>query len=262
MKGATIAHAKQRYNNCRYIGITEPGIIASESPNPIVNTLVVMPDIEKRLEAFVRSGHAFIVFPGAVGTTEEILYLLGILMHPKNAEQPFPLVFTGPVESKDYFELIDSFICSTLGEEAREYYEIIIDNPQKVAKKIQAGIKKVREYRKKLGDAFYYNWMLHIEQEYQRPFSPTHEAMSALNLHYDQPKHELACNLRKMFSGIVSGNIKEEGVLAIEKNGPFQISGDTQLMAKLDALLTTFCHDKRMKLSRDIEYKPCYKIVA
>ncbi|MED5435166.1 MAG: nucleotide 5'-monophosphate nucleosidase PpnN [SAR324 cluster bacterium] len=262
MKGATIAHAKQRYNNCRYIGITEPGIIASESPNPIVNTLVVMPDIEKRLEAFVRSGHAFIVFPGAVGTTEEILYLLGILMHPKNAEQPFPLVFTGPIESKDYFELIDSFICSTLGEEAREYYDIIIDNPQKVAKRIQAGIKKVREVRKKVGDAFYYNWMLHIEREYQRPFTPTHEAMSALNLHYDQPKHELACNLRKMFSGIVSGNIKEEGVLAIEKNGPFQISGDTQLMAKLDALLATFCHDKRMKLSRDIEYKPCYEIVA
>jgi hypothetical protein len=65
-----------------------------------------------------------------------------------------------------------------------------------------------------------------------------------------------------MFSGIVSGNIKEEGVLAIEKNGPFQISGDPQLMAKLDALLATFCHDKRMKLSRDTEYKPCYQIVA
>ncbi len=73
MKGATIAHAKQRYINGRYIGITEPGIIASESPNPIVNNLIVMPDMEKRLEAFVRTGHGFVVFPGAVGTTEEIL---------------------------------------------------------------------------------------------------------------------------------------------------------------------------------------------
>ena len=93
MKGATIAHAKQRYNNGLYIGITEPGIIASESPNPIVNSLVVMPDIEKRLEAFVRTGHGFIVFPGAVGTTEEILYLLGILMHPKKCKAAFPLDF-------------------------------------------------------------------------------------------------------------------------------------------------------------------------
>ena len=53
MKGATIAHAKQRRRRTRYIGITEPGIIAAESPNPIVNHLVIMPDIEKRLEAFV-----------------------------------------------------------------------------------------------------------------------------------------------------------------------------------------------------------------
>ena len=90
MKGATIAHAKQRYNNCRYIGITEPGIISSESPNPIVNTLVVIADIEKRLESFVRPGHAFIVLPESVGITEEILYLLGILMHPKMLNSLFP----------------------------------------------------------------------------------------------------------------------------------------------------------------------------
>ena len=262
MKGATIAHAKQRYNNGLYIGITEPGIIASESPNPIVNSLVVMPDIEKRLEAFVRTGHGFIVFPGAVGTTEEILYLLGILMHPKNAEQPFPLILTGPKESKDYFDQIGGFIGATLGAEAQRFYEIIIDDPEKVAQRIQSGIRKVREFRRKLGDAFYYNWMLHIDQDYQWPFSPSHAAMSALNLHYAQPKHELACNLRKMFSGIVSGNIKEEGVLSIENNGPFQISGDPELMQELDKLLSTFCSQRRMKLSRDTEYKPCYEIVA
>ncbi len=34
MKGATIGHAKQRIRNGRYIGLTEPGIIAAESPNP------------------------------------------------------------------------------------------------------------------------------------------------------------------------------------------------------------------------------------
>ena len=46
MKGATIGHAKQRVLDGRYIGITEPGIIAAESPNPIVNQLVIMPDID------------------------------------------------------------------------------------------------------------------------------------------------------------------------------------------------------------------------
>ncbi|MGD8595333.1 MAG: pyrimidine/purine nucleosidase domain-containing protein, partial [Gammaproteobacteria bacterium] len=67
MKGAAIGHAKQRINNGQYLGISEPGIIAAESPNPIVNDLVIMPDIEKRLEAFVRTSHGIVVFPGGVG---------------------------------------------------------------------------------------------------------------------------------------------------------------------------------------------------
>ncbi|MEC8376153.1 MAG: pyrimidine/purine nucleosidase domain-containing protein, partial [Pseudomonadota bacterium] len=61
MKGATIGHAKQRQKNGRYIGISEPSIIAAEPPNAIVNELIIMPDIEKRLEAFVRLGHGIIV---------------------------------------------------------------------------------------------------------------------------------------------------------------------------------------------------------
>ncbi|HWG76606.1 MAG TPA: nucleotide 5'-monophosphate nucleosidase PpnN, partial [Steroidobacteraceae bacterium] len=85
MKGAGVGHAKQRIAHARFIGITEPGIIAAEPPNAIVDQLVIMPDIEKRLEAFVRMGHGIIVFPGGVGTAEEILYLLGLLLDPANS---------------------------------------------------------------------------------------------------------------------------------------------------------------------------------
>ena len=69
-----------------------------------------MPDIEKRLEAFVRCAHAIVVFPGGAGTAEEILYLLGILLDPANAEQPLPVVFTGPPSAAEYFGQIDRFI--------------------------------------------------------------------------------------------------------------------------------------------------------
>ncbi|HYJ18682.1 MAG TPA: nucleotide 5'-monophosphate nucleosidase PpnN, partial [Burkholderiales bacterium] len=110
MKGATIGHAKQRISSGRYIGITEPGIIAAEPPNAIVNQLVIMPDIEKRLEAFVRLAHCVVVFPGGAGTTEEILYLLGVLLDPRNAEHTLPIVFTGPAQSAAYFEQIREFI--------------------------------------------------------------------------------------------------------------------------------------------------------
>ena len=115
MKGATIGHAKQRIEHGRYIGITEPGIIAAEPPNPIVTQLAILPDIEKRLEAFVRLAHGIVVFPGGAGTAEEILYLAGILLDPANREQPFPIVLTGPRTAAAYFEQIHRFIGATLG---------------------------------------------------------------------------------------------------------------------------------------------------
>ena len=59
-----------------------------------------MPDIEKRLEAFVRIAHGIIIFSGGVGTAEELLYLLGILMNPANKIR-FTLILTGPKESAD-----------------------------------------------------------------------------------------------------------------------------------------------------------------
>ncbi|HVI57472.1 MAG TPA: nucleotide 5'-monophosphate nucleosidase PpnN [Luteimonas sp.] len=260
MKGANIAHAKQRKRNTRYIGITEPGIIAAESPNPIVNHLVIMPDIEKRLESFVRIGHGIIVFPGGVGTAEEILYLLGILLREENASVPFPLILTGPVAAAPYFEQIDRFIRLTLGEAATSRYEIIIDQPQKVARRMAAGIARVREFRLAQKDSFYFNWSLDIPRAFQQPFVPSHEAMAALDLHHGRKPHELAADLRRAFSGIVAGNVKEDGMRRIEQFGPFRIHGDKDMMESLDALLRAFVEQRRMKIAGD--YKPCYEVVA
>ncbi|MCC6072411.1 nucleotide 5'-monophosphate nucleosidase PpnN [Massilia sp. MAHUQ-52] len=260
MKGATIGHAKQRRSSGRYLGISEPGIIAAESPNPIVNDLVIMPDIEKRLEAFVRTGHGIIVFPGGAGTAEEILYILGILLHPDNAEMPFPLIFTGPETSRDYFIQINDFIGHTLGEDAQKRYKIIVDDPELVAREMQTGIKEVREYRKSRSDAYYFNWLLRIDHEFQRPFKPTHENMRNLSLHKNQEKHQLAANLRRAFSGVVAGNVKDEGIRAIEKYGHFEIHGDPAIMGPMDALLTSFVEQSRMKLPGKA-YIPCYRIV-
>ncbi len=260
MKGATIAHAKQRRSNNRYIGITEPGIIAAESPNPIVNHLVIMPDIEKRLEAFVRLGHGIIVFPGGVGTAEEILYLLGLLLHPDNAGVPFPLVLTGPRASAAYFEQIDQFLRLTLGDAATSRYQIIVDDPRLVASTMAKGVRKVREHRLGNKDAFFFNWSLRVPADFQHPFHPNHEAMASLNLHRNQPAHELAANLRRAFSGIVAGNVKEEGMRYIEQRGPFEIHGDPAIMHALDALLRAFVEQRRMKMVG--EYQPCYRVMG
>ncbi|GAM73003.1 decarboxylase family protein [Vibrio ishigakensis] len=218
-----------------------------------------MPDIEKRLEAFVRIAHGIVIFPGGPGTAEELLYLLGIMMHPKNQDQPLPIVLTGPKESEDYFVSIDNFIRATLGEEATKYYQIVIADPASAAKAIKEAMPDVREHRKKNEDAYSYNWSLHIEPEFQLPFEPSHENMRNLDLHLDQKPEILAANLRRAFSGIVAGNVKAEGILEIEKHGPYVINGDKELMIKMDKLLSDFVKQQRMKLPGS-EYIPCYRV--
>ena len=46
----------------------------------------------------------------------------------------------------------------------------------------------------------------------------------------------------------------------IEQYGPFEIHGDPELMASLDALLRAFVAQRRMKIAGD--YKPCYRVVT
>ncbi|MAV76468.1 MAG: LOG family protein [Cellvibrionales bacterium] len=261
MKGAAIAHGKQRNNSGRYVGLSEPGIIAAESPNALVNELVVLPDIEKRLEAFVRCGHGIIVFPGGVGTAEEIFYLLALLLHPSNAGQTIPLAFTAPQSSVHYFEKIDEFIALSLGENARSLYKIIIDDPVSVAQSMSLVMSEVQAQRKKSKDAYFFNWSLTVPLALQQPFTPSHENMADLNLHTDQSPFNLAVNLRAMFSALVAGNVKAEGLAAIERHGPYQIRGDANLMNALDDLLRNFVASGRMKISSQ-SYRPCYEIVS
>ncbi len=260
MKGATIAHAKQRIHSGRYLGISEPGIIAAESPNPIVNELIIMPDIEKRLEAFVRLGHGVVVFPGGAGTAEEILYILGVLLDKRNLAIPFPLILTGPATAKAYFDSVVEFIEQTLGKTAAGYLQVITGDPEAVALAVKQGMAEVTRYRKKTSDSFHFNWPLHIDYElFQKPFEPTHANMAALDLSVAQPVHRLAANLRRALSGIVAGNVKESGIQAIEAQGPYILRGDKQLMRSLDQLLQSFTEQRRMKLNHK-QYKPCYQI--
>ncbi|MCQ4319014.1 nucleotide 5'-monophosphate nucleosidase PpnN [Stutzerimonas stutzeri] len=262
MKGATIAHAKQRIVGGRYLGLTEPGIIAAEAPNPIVNELVILPDIEKRLEAFVRVGHGIIIFPGGVGTAEEFLYLLGILLHPDNRDVPFPVILTGPESAAPYLQQLRDFVGATLGEKAQGLYQIIIDNPTQVARQMSEGLKAVKQFRRERNDAFHFNWLLKIEEGFQHPFDPTHDNMASLQLTRDVPPHLLAANLRRAFSGIVAGNVKDKGIRRIEQFGRYEIHGDQTIMKPLDALLQAFVEQHRMKLPGGRPYEPCYRVVT
>lgn len=260
MKGAAVGHSKQRTHGARYIGLTEPGIITAEPPNPMVSDLVILPDIEKRLEAFLRVGHGVIVFPGGAGTTEEILYLLGILLDPGNAEQELPVIFTGPADSADYFLELDAFLRLTLGDAVARRYEIILADAAEVGRRMGQKIGRVRRQRRRDGDAYYFNWLLNIRLPHQQPFTVNHENVASLRLSRDLAPHQLAVNLRRAFSAIVTGNVKEYGIRMIERHGPFELHSDAHLIGALDRLLRRYVAQGRMTLAG--QYQPCYRVIG
>jgi len=260
MKGAAVGHSKQRTHGARYIGLTEPGIITAEPPNPMVSDLVILPDIEKRLEAFLRVGHGVIVFPGGAGTTEEILYLLGILLDPGNAEQELPVIFTGPADSADYFLELDAFLRLTLGDAVARRYEIILADAAEVGRRMGQKIHRVRRQRRRDGDAYYFNWLLNIRLPHQQPFTVNHENVASLRLSRDLAPHQLAVNLRRAFSAIVTGNVKEYGIRMIERHGPFELHSDAHLIGALDRLLRRYVAQGRMTLAG--QYQPCYRVIG
>ena len=259
MVGANFGQTKQNSSTCSFVGLTEPSIIAAEPPNAMVSDLVILPDIEKRLEAFVRFGNAIIVFPGGPGTVEELLYVLSIKMLPENRHEQVPVVLTGSEESREYFNTINTFIKSTLGEKATRSYRIIINDPEEVAIHVKNCLEMVKEHRTLRGDSYCFNWSLNIPEILQTPFIPTHENMHNLNISRDLEPYQLAAVMRQAFSGIVSGNVKEFGIRQIEEHGPYIIRGDTGIMKSMDRLLADFVNQGRFKLQSH-EYKPCYKI--
>jgi hypothetical protein len=85
--------------------------------------------------------------------------------------------------------------------------------------------------------------------------------MRGLALRRDQPVHQLAANLRRAFSGVVTGNVKDFGIQAIERFGPYELAGDPAIMRLLDELLAAFVAQKRMRLPGSA-YRPVYRLVA
>ncbi len=92
---------------------------------------------------------------------------------------------------------------------------------------------QVKEDRRDTGDAYSFNWSMRIAGSSKVPFEPSHENMANLKLYPDQPVEILAADLRRAFSSIVAGNVKEVGIRAIEANGRIK-STAIEVMRRMD----------------------------
>ena len=166
-KGAVIAYGKQDFAERRihrdFIGFTERGIIAAEAPNAIVSELVIFPDVEKRMEAFIRGAHRGRIHPGGAGTLEELLTFLGIKSHPNNRDLQYPLDL---VERPDggYMKRIIGWLHHCFGDTLDGLYHLHLGEPRRYA-------EHVHESNRDLDITRLWNDEIYVPAEMQRPFA-------------------------------------------------------------------------------------------
>jgi len=183
-----------------------------------------------------------------------------VLLDPANADLELPVVFTGPAGSADYFNELDRFLQLLFGETVVDKYRIIIDDAEEVGTYMSRAVRNVRRARRRSGDAYYFNWLLNIPHAHQVPFEVTHHSVAGLRLSRNMPAGELAVQARRAFSAIVTGNVKDNGIRQIKRNGPFKLHADREVTDALDELLKSFIMQGRMRLLG--EYTPCYEVVS
>ena len=134
----------------------------------------------------------------------------------------------------------------------------MVGNAESVAQEMNRGLLQVKRHRDRYQDSYYFNTSLHVPFALQQPFTATHQDVAAQSLDSELPPSELAFRLRRIFSAIVSGNVRPEGIAAVEEKGPFTIKGDRELLNTLGKILDSMADQKRMK--RSGSYNPSWII--
>ncbi|MEF8792063.1 pyrimidine/purine nucleotide monophosphate nucleosidase domain-containing protein [Thiohalorhabdus sp.] len=253
-KGAVVAYGKQDFDmrglHRDFIGFSEQGIIAAEAPNGLVSELVIFPDVEKRMEAFIRASHRGRIHPGGAGTAEELLTFLGIKAHPANAGLAYPLDLVER-PGGEYFRHLTDWLRTCFGDALDDLFEVHVGPPRRYA-------EHVRRANTNLDIYGLWNDALYVPPEMQKPFRVTFDSMEALDLSRVQSPFDLLVNLRRFFSALVHLAVKEPDASTAWGGELPRIQGDREVLEATDELIRWFDGAGRMKLSGD--YQRPYRI--
>ena len=260
-KGAILGYHMNQHHR-KFIGITKDDILPKEPSNDYVDHLIIFPDIEKRLEAFIRMTRGGIILPGGVGTLEEILTILWVKTHPLNRDLSFPLYLCQPVQSGNYFRDILEFLelCFEKDFIAEKQVKFFLSegkdkddpylDPKRVAWNIHNDMEEARKKNLAFAEKNHYihmplwNWEMHFPREMQKPLKITKEFMESLDFSRSKNKSELFYSLRALCSAMVEINILDRDFL--DESGPFRLRGDKDILKGIDELFNTFVKEGRI----------------
>lgn len=253
-KGAQVAYAKQRtyprFGLRDFIGFTEKNILAAEPPNELVNRFVVFPNVEWRMEAFIRASHCGRAHPGGPGTMEEVLTMLAVLLDPANRDCGF--VFD--LVERDggvYFKTFEDYLRECFGNALDGLYEIHLGAPANYA-------RTLAERARRTSTRYLWNEELRFDPRFQEPFAVDFASMEALDLSRDQEAQDLLINLRRFFHSIVHVSVKDPDLLDSWGDERPRIRGDKRILKATDRLVRRLAQQGR--IHPDAAYTTPYRV--
>lgn len=269
--GATHVGLEQGMDDTTKCGISCGKIIAAEPPNSLIGRLAVFEQIERRLEAFTRSGQLTVLFPGGTGTFEEMLYVLAVLMEEKNRQSHYSFLMVGSEKNREYYDVVYKTLEQALGKDVVEQSglkdRICIGTAQEVGEKIITEVEKSQRARRQemllpqnIGNPnvrMDFHGELHIPSALREPFRVTRENVANLKLDQNQSPRERITNLRRFTYAVTCACISDREKNDVAQNGPYAISGDPQVTSAIDGLMRYFAATKRMNGG---EYKQPYTL--
>lgn len=251
-------------------GISCGKIIAAEPPNSLVKKLAVFEKMETRLEAFTRSGQLTTLFPGGTGTFEEMLYVLAVLMEEKNRGVHYSFLLVGDETMREHYEVLLNTLEATLGKDVIDESglrdRICVGKPEDVAQRIVYEAEAAQKARRlemlhnttDPNIRMDFHGGIHIPSGLRIPFQVTRENVAALQLDREQSPRDRIVNLRRMIYTATCVCVSTERD-EVEKNGPFEVSGDPQFLQAMKELMDYFVATKRLNGGA---YREPFKIAA
>lgn len=267
---AELARERGGFDDTLSCGVSCGKIIAAEPPNSLIDKLAVFEQIERRLEAFTRSGQLTVFFPGGTGTFEELLYVLAVLMESKNKGIHYTFLMAGDETKREYYDIILKTLEKTLGAEVVEQTgirdRICIGKPEEVAKRIVQVAEEAQKARKiemllKQDPVIRadFHGGIHIPSGLRVPYKVTRENVREQQLHREQSVSDQIIALRRFTYTVTLACVSDKENQDVAKNGPYEVSGDPDFIHSIDDLMQYFVATGRMNGGA---YKQPYKIVA
>lgn len=225
----------------RRVGLTELGILSKEAPNGALSDLVTFPNIEERMEAFIRSAQFGIALRGGAGTMEEILVFAGLMNHAENREQPYPFYLFEPSDGQDYFAKIKAFLGATTGSEVSDLFTWQAGTPQECVRRITLS----PEFKAQCAPG-HWNDSLVFPGDFLRPFEARRDDFEGLVLSRDREVPDLLCDLRRLFSGLVTVTVKAPSLLEEYRQERPRVRVEPAIQAQMEELLQMMQRAKRI----------------